>query len=270
MDKIKITGISVYAYHGVLQSEKDLGQTFYIDCEFSLDTSMCNDEIEKTVNYGEVSCKIASFCRENRFDLLETLANKLSKHLLLSYPMIEEITIKVHKPHAPISTPFSDVSLTITRKNVICYLGTGSNLGDREKNLLLVEEEINNDENITLLDKSSYIETEPYGVLDQPKFLNGVLKVRTVFTPKEVLSFCKNIENKAGRIKTRHWGERTLDVDILFYGNEIYWKDNLRIPHPEISKREFVLAPFVEIEPYFIHPVEMVDMQTLLERLNNK
>lgn len=270
MDKIKISGITVYAYHGVLQSEKELGQTFFIDCEFTIDTSLCNDKIENTVNYGEVICVIASFCRENRFDLLETLANKLSIHLLLNYPLIEEISITIHKPHAPISTPFTDVTLTVTRGYNTCYLGVGSNLGDRKSNLLLVEHEIENDENIILLKKSTYIETEPYGILDQPNFMNGVLKIRTVYTPKELLYFCKNIEKKAGRTKTRHWGERTLDVDILFYGDMIYWKDDLKIPHPEICKREFVLKPFVEIEPYFIHPIEHINMQSLLQRLKKE
>ncbi|HHX61611.1 MAG TPA: 2-amino-4-hydroxy-6-hydroxymethyldihydropteridine diphosphokinase [Epulopiscium sp.] len=270
MDKIKISGIVVYAHHGVFQSEKELGQTFFVDCEFKMDTSSCNDELEKTVNYGEVSCTIVSFCQESRFDLLETLANKLSIHLLLNYPLMEEVCLTIHKPHAPISTPFTDVTLTVTRGYYTCYLGVGSNLGDRESNLLLVEDEIEKDKNIILLNKSSYIETKPYGILDQPNFMNGVLKIRTVYTPKELLYFCKNTEKKAGRTKTRHWGERTLDVDILFYGDIIYWEDDLKIPHPEISKREFVLKPLVEIEPYLIHPIENMNIQSIFQRLKKE
>lgn len=270
MDKIKISGLVIYAYHGVFESEKELGQTFLIDCEFSMDTSSCNDELEKTINYGEVSSAIVHFCQANRYDLLETLANQLSAHLLLAYPLMEEVTITVHKPHAPISTPFADVSLSVTRGYYTCYLGVGSNLGDRASNLQRVEDAIAKDPKTTLLAKSAYIETKPYGILDQPDFINGVLKVRTIYTPEALLVFCKDIEQKAGRTKTRHWGERTLDVDILFYGDMIYWKDHLKIPHPELCKRDFVLKPLVEIEPYLIHPIENMSVESLLQRLEKR
>lgn len=267
MDKITVTGIEFFAYHGVLESEQQQGQFFYVDCSFFLDTSVCNNNLNNTVNYSELSCSIIKFCKENTYELIETLANKLAEYLLLRYELISEIEITIHKPHAPIPTSFSDVAISITRKWATCYLAIGSNLGNREENLNLVSKEIQKENKIIELSSSSYIETEPYGVLDQPKFLNGVLKVKTIFTPARLLAFCKNLEKIAGRVKTRHWGERTLDVDILMYANEIIFTPNLIIPHPEMCLRTFVLQPLCEIEPYLIHPIKKMPVKILLEDL---
>jgi dihydroneopterin aldolase/2-amino-4-hydroxy-6-hydroxymethyldihydropteridine pyrophosphokinase len=268
MDEIKVTGIEFFAYHGVLESEKKQGQIFKVDCAFTLDTSVCEDDLSKTVNYGDLTCQIVAFCQKNRYDLIETLANELARFLLLQFPIIKELTITVHKPHAPIPTNFSDVELSITRGWKTCYLAIGSNLGDRKANLDLVSLEIAKDANLLEVAKSAYIETEPYGVLDQPKFLNGAIKLKTVYTPFQLLAFCQKLEAVAGRLKTRHWGERTLDIDILFYSDEVIFTPELIIPHPELHLRAFVLMPLCEIEPYLIHPIQKMDVKTMLKELN--
>lgn len=269
MDSIKIEGLTFYAHHGVFEEEKKNGQTFSIDCSFTLDTSICGDDLEKTVNYGAVSMDIVQFATENQFDLLEMLANRLAKHILLKYPLMSTITITVHKPHAPIPTPFSDVNLTVTRGYATCFLALGSNLGDSKANLDSVLSLIEEDDQISLEKKSSYITTAPYGVLDQPDFLNGVIKVRTIYTPQELLKFCEKAEKNAQRVKTRVWGERTLDVDILTYNDLVLFTEELKIPHAEMHLRDFVLTPFCEIEPYFIHPVLKTNVNSLLEGLNS-
>lgn len=268
MDEIKIHGLKFTAFHGVYEDEKQNGQEFIIDCKFTLDTSTCGDDLSKTIHYGEVSMDIVEFCTKNRFDLLEMLGNGLAKFLLLKYSLMRDITLTIHKPNAPIPTKFDDVTLTIKRGYNDCYLALGSNLGEREENLNSVLCLIEQDENITLLKKSTFIETPPYGVVDQPDFLNGVIKVRTIYTPFELLNFCQNAEKLAKRIKTRVWGERTLDVDILTFENEIIFTDNLKIPHQEMHLRDFVLKPLIEIEPYFIHPVYKKDIKTLLNEVN--
>ncbi len=265
MDKIKVTGLEFYAHHGVLESEQELGQIFSIDCEFEIDTSECYDKLEKTVNYGELSCEIVAFAQDNRYDLLESLANNLACHLLRKFSLINEITLTVHKPHAPIATKFSDVSVSITRGWKTCYLAIGSNMGEREFNLNMVSELISKNDSIEEISKSSYIQTAPYGVTNQPDFLNGAIKIKTFLTPFQLLDFCKSAEKKAGRVKTRHWGERTLDVDILMYGDEILFSDRLIIPHPEMHMRDFVLAPLCEIEPYLVHPLYRKNVSELLD-----
>lgn len=270
MDKIKVTGIEFFAYHGVLESEKRQGQIFSIDCEFSLDTSICNDDLKNTVDYGDLTCEAVKFCKSNQYDLLETLANELAQYILKKYSMIEEVTVTVHKPHAPIPTKFFDVTVTVTRGWKTCYLAIGSNLGDRKKNLDLVSAEILKDIHIKEMKKSAYIETKPYGVTDQPDFLNGAIKIKTIYTPFQLLDFCKRTEAIAGRVKTRHWGERTLDIDILMYSDETIFTPNLIIPHPEMHLRSFVLAPLCEIEPYLIHPIKREDVKSMLKGLTDK
>lgn len=267
MDKITVTGLKFYANHGVLATEKEQGQYFIIDCSFYLDTSLTYDEITNTVNYGDLSCAIVEFSKANTFDLLETLANKLSDYLLVKYPLIKKLSLTIHKPQAPIPVNFTDVTLKITREWKTCYLSIGSNLGDRKKNLDLVSTEIFKNPQVKELVKSSYLETEPYGVLDQPKFLNAVIKIETTLTIEALLDFCQNIEKLAKRIKTRKWGERTLDVDILLYSDEIIFTPKIIIPHPEMTKRTFVLEPLAQIEPYLIHPIKKESIANLYEKL---
>jgi dihydroneopterin aldolase/2-amino-4-hydroxy-6-hydroxymethyldihydropteridine diphosphokinase len=269
MDKITITGLKFYANHGVLKTEKEQGQYFIIDCAFYLDTSLTYDEIANTVNYGELSCAIVEFSKTNTFNLLETLANKLAEHLLIKYPLIKKLTLTIHKPQAPIPVHFTDVALKITRQWSTCYLSIGSNLGNRVKNLDLVSSEILKTPQVKELKKSNYLETKPYGVLDQPNFLNAALKIKTIFTINQLLDFCQSIEKKAKRVKTRKWGERTLDVDILLYGEKIIFTPKIIIPHPEMTKRTFVLEPLKEIEPYLIHPIKKESIATLYEKIKN-
>lgn len=270
MDKISLKSLKFFAYHGVFEQEKIDGQYFSVDCDIFLDTSICNYKLENTVHYGKLANDIVDFCTSKKFELLETLANKVCDYLLLKYKLIKKIIFTIHKPNAPINEDFEDVSLTVERAWNTCYLALGSNLGDRESYLNMVSDEISKSEKIIEIKKSSFIETEPYGVLDQPKFLNAVIKISTIYTPFQLLDFTQNLEKIAKREKLRHWGERTLDVDILFYEDKIIFDDLLIIPHPEIHSRNFVLQPFCEIDPYFIHPIKRKTIQELLFELDNK
>lgn len=264
MDSIKLEKIEFFGYHGVLESEKNLGQMFSVDCEIFLETTLCFDDIGKTVNYGDLALDIKKFCEKTRFDLLESLANHLAKMILRKYLLVKYVSLSINKPHAPIPTKFSNVSLNISRKRVYAYLAIGSNLGDRESYLNMVFDEIEKNEDIVEIRKSSFIETEPYGVKDQPNFLNGVIKIETILTPYELLDFCKQVESLAGRNTTRRWGERTLDVDIIAYGNTFIFEEDLKIPHAEMHMRDFVLKPLEEIEPYFIHPIYKKNIKDML------
>jgi len=134
------------------------------------------------------------------------------------------------------------------------YIGIGSNLGSREENCeraikLLIEN------GITIVKRSSMIETEPWGVKEQPDFINMAVEIETALKPDSLLHLLKNIEIEAGRLPTSHWGPRIIDLDILLYDDLIMETPDLKIPHPGISEREFVLKPLVEIAPDKIHPV---------------
>ena len=131
---------------------------------------------------------------------------------------------------------------------VTCYLGIGSNLGDRLKTIKSAVKKINTLKDTKVIKLSKIIETHPVGgPVGQPKFLNAALKISTVLPPRILLKELKNIEKNLGRKKSVRFGPRTIDLDILFYGNEIINSSNLKIPHPRIFERDFVIKPLLEI-----------------------
>jgi dihydroneopterin aldolase/2-amino-4-hydroxy-6-hydroxymethyldihydropteridine diphosphokinase len=269
MDSINIKGLKFYAKHGVLNAEKEMGQFFYLDIIFYLETSLSDDQINKTIHYGNLSTDAVAYCTSNRFDLIETLANNLAMYLLKKYPLMKKIDVTLHKPHAPITESFEDVAINVVRERRMCYFALGSNLGDKRGYLNTAISQMEESEYLEVVKVSSFIDTAPYGVTDQPDFLNAVVKCSTILTPKQLLEFTQTLEANAKRDKKRHWGERTLDVDILFIDYIVLFEDDLIIPHSQIQLRDFVLEPFCEIEPYFIHPVLKKNMQTLLLELKD-
>jgi len=131
---------------------------------------------------------------------------------------------------------------------VTCYLGIGSNLGNRRKNIELSVKRINALRGIRVIKLSKIIETEPVGgPRNQPKFLNAALKINTSLIPSVLLKNLKTIECELGRTKTVRWGPRTIDLDILFYGDKIINTKNLKIPHPKVFERKFVIEPLLEV-----------------------
>jgi len=143
------------------------------------------------------------------------------------------------------------------------YLGLGSNLGNRKNNL---EEAIRQISQFAAIKKtSSTYETEPWGLKDQPKFLNQVLFVESTLGPNELLSLLKNIEQQMGRKKSVRFGPRIIDVDILFYDDDVMNTPNLTIPHSHLTERAFVLVPLAEIAPKLVHPLYQKTIKELLQ-----
>jgi len=145
------------------------------------------------------------------------------------------------------------------------FLGLGSNLGNREENLLtaqkLIEEKVGK-----IRSKSSVYETAAWGITEQNAFLNQVIEVETSFSPSAVLHLVLKIEKDMGRIREIKWGERSIDIDILYYNNEIISTENLVIPHSFIQERKFVLVPLCDIAQDFIHPKLQQTNLELLEK----
>lgn len=134
------------------------------------------------------------------------------------------------------------------------YLGLGSNQEPKVKNLRTAERYIQQYIG-DIVKKSSDYETDPWGVKDQAPFVNNVVQVLSFHNPHVILSSIEKIEYSMGRIKSRKWGERNIDIDILFYEDIVINSHKLKIPHPYISERIFVLAPMREINNMFIHPI---------------
>ena len=266
-DKIEIKELEIFANHGVYPEENVLGQKFVISATLFTHTRQAGltDDLSASINYGEVSHMITDFTRNHTFKLLEALAENLAEMLLDSLSGLEQITLKIEKPWAPVGLPLKTVSVEITRKWHTAYIAFGSNMGDKK---LFIDNGIRGlkkTKGCRIEAVSDYLVTEPYGVTDQDEFLNGVLKMRTLLSPEELLERLHQLEQEANRERIIHWGPRTLDLDILFYDQEIIDTADLHIPHPDMQNRDFVLAPMNQIAPYLRHPVLN---QTISQLLN--
>ena len=144
------------------------------------------------------------------------------------------------------------------------YVALGSNLGDKEANLRRALELLE-ERGVEVVKTSSFICTEPYGVTDQPQFLNGVCEVRTSLVPLALLHTLLEIEQEMGRVRLRHWGERNIDLDLLLYEDVVLDTPELILPHPDMQNRDFVLLPLAEIAPELVHPI----LQKSIEELSN-
>jgi len=147
------------------------------------------------------------------------------------------------------------------------YIGIGSNLGKREENCkkairLLTEK------GIALTKRSSMIETQPWGVTEQPDFINMAIETETALEPEELLHLLKKIEIEAGRQPAYRWGPRAVDLDILLYDDLVLKTPELEIPHPGLEQREFVLRPLAELAPDLIHPVIQKSIKDLLKEIS--
>ena len=147
------------------------------------------------------------------------------------------------------------------------WIGLGSNLGDREAMIRQALEAIAAMPDTDLLRASSLYDTEPVGETDQPNFLNAVAQVDTELPSRQLLWNLLLIEKRLGRERTRRWGPRTIDLDLLLFGDEVIEEDDLRVPHPEMIRRAFVLVPLVELEPNLVHPGTGETLLSHLSRL---
>lgn len=268
-DQIQIKNLECYGYHGVLAEEQRLGQPFIFDVSLFLDTSIAakQDDLNKTVNYAEVCQYIKKYMEQEKCKLIETVAEQLAKGLLLHFPLVREIILTIKKPQAPIPMIFETVQLTINRKWHGVYFGIGSNMGDKKKNIETAIYMFQTDKNCRNVTSSTLYTTKPYGVTEQDDFVNGAFYIETLYTPAELLAFIQRIEQELHRVRTMHWGPRTIDVDILLYDEEIIHTKNLCIPHTEMTQRDFVLIPLEEIAPYAYHPVYQKTVSQLLQQL---
>lgn len=257
MDIIRIDNLEVYAYHGAYDEEKEKGQYFYVNAELYTNTRKAgmNDDLDTSTNYGTVCDFIHDFMTKHTYDLIETVAEQLAQALLLEFKLVKSVLLEIRKPHAPIEKEFESVSVEIERGWHEAFVAFGSNLGDKEKFIDEAIEALSNLPQINIVAISDKIVTEPYGNVEQDVFLNGVMKIETLLSADELLQILQKVEEHAGRERKIHWGPRTLDLDIIFYDDDIISEDDLIVPHPDMKNRDFVLKPLMQIAPYKLHPV---------------
>ena len=257
MDIIRIDNLEVYAYHGAYDEEKEKGQYFYVNAELYTNTRKAgmNDDLDVSTNYGTVCDFIHDFMTKYTYDLIETVAEQLAQALLLEFKLVKSVLLEIRKPHAPIEREFESVSVEIERGWHEAFVAFGSNLGDKEKFIDEAIEALSNLPQINIVAISDKIVTKPYGNVEQDVFLNGVMKIETLLPADELLQILQKVEEHAGRERKIHWGPRTLDLDIIFYDDDIISEDDLIVPHPDMKNRDFVLKPLMQIAPYKLHPV---------------
>lgn len=272
MDEIRIKNLEVFCHHGVYKEENVLGQKFLIDIVSKVDTRTAGktDELNQSVSYGDICRLVKKEMTKQNDNLLERVAERLAESILLQFPLIKEVEIELKKPWAPVLMHMDYASVKIKRGWHKVYIGVGSNLGEREEYMKLAEERVRALPQTKNFRAASIIETEPYGYVEQGKFLNTVYYIETLDTPEEFLEKLHDIENEAERKREIHWGPRTLDLDILLYDNLVTEDENVTIPHPEMTKRLFVLEPLCELCPRGIHPLERKRYLDILEDLKEK
>ncbi|HLH59330.1 MAG TPA: 2-amino-4-hydroxy-6-hydroxymethyldihydropteridine diphosphokinase [Streptosporangiaceae bacterium] len=251
LDLIEIRGLRVRGRHGVLESERRDGQEFLIDAVLGVDTraAAAADDLARTVDYAALSERLAAIVAGEPVRLIETLADRLAV-VCLADPAVQEARVTVHKPQAPLARPFGDVSVTICRaRRNRAVLALGSNLGDRLQTLQRAVDALAASAGIEVLSVSPVYETAPVGGPDQPDYLNAVVLADTSLPPGDVLARAHEIEAAARRTREVRWGPRTLDIDVIAYGDHVSGDPGLTLPHPRAHERAFVLAPWLDVDP---------------------
>ncbi|MDD4715585.1 MAG: 2-amino-4-hydroxy-6-hydroxymethyldihydropteridine diphosphokinase [Oscillospiraceae bacterium] len=259
MDKITIEKLRVFACHGVLEEEQKNGQFFLVSADLFLDAepAALADDLSKTVDYGAVCLFIKERMETHPFRLIETAAHFLAQEILLAYPAIQKINLRLHKPDAPIGLPFETVYIQVEKGWHNVFLSVGSNLGDRESAIQTALWKLRALPDVQVLKQSDLIQTKPYGYQEQGDFLNGCVFLKTIKTPRALLRTLNQIEADLGvnRSTKIHWGPRAIDLDILLYDQLILDEETLTIPHKDMKNRSFVLEPLSQIAGYVRHPV---------------
>jgi dihydroneopterin aldolase/2-amino-4-hydroxy-6-hydroxymethyldihydropteridine diphosphokinase len=254
-DQIVLKGISARGFHGVLDFEKRDGQTFVVDVTMHVDLAPAgaSDDLADTVNYAEVAGDVVALIEGEPLDLIEALASRIADRVL-ARPLVEAVEVVVHKPEAPVGHPFTDVQVVVAReRQTPVVIALGSNIGDSVETL--------HDATVALyglidiVEVSPLVETDPVGGPDQPAYLNAVVTGTTHLAPASLLAGLHDIERAHGRTREVRWGPRTLDLDLIQYGDPVFDTDvvmdapTLTLPHPRAHERAFVLVPWLRAEP---------------------
>jgi dihydroneopterin aldolase/2-amino-4-hydroxy-6-hydroxymethyldihydropteridine diphosphokinase len=259
-DRILLTGLRARGRHGVYPEERERGQEFVVDVELvvPLAVAAATDDVAATVSYGQLGRAIVAAVERDPVDLIETVAERIAR-LALEDPRVERVVVTVHKPEAPIRVPFGDVAVRIERvaerllprHHVVIALG--ANLGDRAGTLTAAVEALSRLPGLALSRWSAVRETVALTTAGpdagRPRYLNQVAVGETTLAPRVLLGCLLEIESVFGRERSEHWGDRTLDLDLIAYGDQQVDEPGLVLPHPRAAERDFVLEPWLEVEP---------------------
>ncbi|UQN31073.1 2-amino-4-hydroxy-6-hydroxymethyldihydropteridine diphosphokinase [Brachybacterium kimchii] len=252
-DAIELIGLRARGHHGVLEHERRDGQDFLVDLRMDVDTAPAGraDALGRTVNYAEVADSAVAEIEGGPHQLIETLAARIAGRILAEQILVRRIEVTLHKPSAPIPHPFSDVRVRIERSAAAtpAVLALGSNLGAREQHLSRALALLRAADGIEIDWTAPVVETDPVGDVAQDAFLNTVVGIRSERGPWRLLDLAHALEEDARRVREVRWGPRTLDVDLIAYGDLVQDDEELTLPHPRAHERAFVLAPWHAARP---------------------
>ena len=257
MDKIHIKDLEIIGFHGAIPEEKVLGQKFVLSFELDVDLRQAgkNDDLTKTVHYGELAQKVEEEFTKTSYDLIEKAAEEICEFVLLNYPLVKKVKLLLKKPWAPTRKHVEYVAVEIERKWNKVYIDEGSNLGDKEETLKEAIDKIDKRKDCVVTKVSNFYTTDPVGYEDQDQFVNCVFEIDTLQTPSELMNTLLEVEKDFKRERIIRWGPRTLDLDIIFYDDIISYDEHILIPHPRAHERQFVMKPMCDINPYYVHPI---------------
>jgi dihydroneopterin aldolase/2-amino-4-hydroxy-6-hydroxymethyldihydropteridine diphosphokinase len=275
-DRIVLQGVAARGFHGVLDAEKVDGQDFVVDVTLEVDLrrSGRSDLLAHTVSYAEVAADVVGLITGPSLDLIEALADKIAV-AALRRPLVQAVEVTVHKPNAPVGVPFGDVQVVVERcRDEPVVIALGANLGPVQATLEAAVRQLADVDGLRITAVSDLFETDPVGGPEQPAYLNAVVLARTRLGAFSLLTELHQIEADHGRVRETRWGARSLDLDLIQYGDPESGSDlvsadpELTLPHPRAHQRAFVLAPWSAVDAQAVLRVgkALVPVVDLLER----
>ena len=282
-DRIRLSGVRGRGHHGVFEHERREGQEFVVDVELAVDLSAAGatDDLADTVDYGAIGAAALARIEGEPHDLIERLAELVALDAL-AHPAVDEVAVTVHKPQAPVGVPFGDVTVSVTRRRapVPVVVAVGANLprgsSRPEDTARAAIRALAGHPALTGTTASGLYDTEPVGGPEQPAYVNAVVTARTTSSPLTLLRALHAVEADFDRRREVRWGPRTLDLDLVQYGDPSEGTDvtsdrpHLTLPHPRAHERAFVLVPWLEADPgaTLRHDEGVVPVADLLARLD--
>jgi dihydroneopterin aldolase/2-amino-4-hydroxy-6-hydroxymethyldihydropteridine diphosphokinase len=262
--QLQIKGIECMALIGCNHRERQLKQVVTVDVLLEFANEPQIDDINATVNYSTVCSLIRQWVEASNFMLLEALAQDLSAKLLDQFSLVQRVNLCLGKPQI-----FGQKARKILVKHSKCRqykvaLALGSNLNNPSQQLITAIEFLS--AIISDLRIAPFYRSTPYGYAEQEDFYNTCISGLCSLSPLALLRKTKSIEKLMGKQELFVNGPRVIDIDIIFYANQVYHELFLQIPHPQSHLRDFVLLPLAQIEPQWRHPQYN---STVLELLAN-
>ncbi len=265
-DRVTLRGVRATGYHGVFAHERRDGQEFLVDVDLRLDLARAaaTDDLADTYDYGALATAVVARIEGEPYALIERLAGVIAEDAL-GDPRVDEVRVTVHKPQAPVPVPFGDVAVTVVRRRadggeVPVVVAVGANLPHDEESpresVQAAVAELEGTPGLRHVRASGLFDTAPVGgPADQPRYVNAVVTAHTSLPPQALLQALHGIEARFGRTREVRWGARTLDLDLVQYGDPRAGTDvvsddaALTLPHPRAHDRAFVLVPWLDVDP---------------------